>query len=297
MLPDLDSLHCFTAAARLLSFRAAARAVNLTPAALGQRIKSLEEQLDVRLFHRTTRSVALTEEGMRLLPFAQQTLAAGTAFIRAGQGQVGPAPMELVIGTRHELGMSWVVPMLDVLQKRHPQLTTHLYFGSGDDLLLRVRTLEIDAAITSSRLTDPKLDAIRLHREDYVFVGAPRLLQKKPLRRPEQARDHVLLDVADTMALFRYWRDAPGGIDSMAFAAVRRLGTIAAIRALALRGAGVAVLPLYFVRDDLKKKRLRRLLPKIEALHDSFRLVFRSDDPRRSTLEAVAATLAEQPLR
>ena len=47
MLPSIDSLRCFQAAARLLNFRAAARSVALTPAALGQRIQKLEEQLGV----------------------------------------------------------------------------------------------------------------------------------------------------------------------------------------------------------------------------------------------------------
>ena len=47
MLPDLESLRCFEEAARQLNFRAAAKAVGLTPAALGQRIRRLEEQLEV----------------------------------------------------------------------------------------------------------------------------------------------------------------------------------------------------------------------------------------------------------
>jgi DNA-binding transcriptional LysR family regulator len=54
MLPSLDSLQCFERAARLLNFRKAARAVGLTPAAFGQRIQKLEDQLGAKLFARTT---------------------------------------------------------------------------------------------------------------------------------------------------------------------------------------------------------------------------------------------------
>ena len=57
ILPSLDNLRCFVAAAQSSSFRAAARVVALTPAALGQRIKQLEEQIGVPLFERTTRRV------------------------------------------------------------------------------------------------------------------------------------------------------------------------------------------------------------------------------------------------
>src|SRR6185503_17822397 len=115
-LPALDSLRCFAEAARLLNFRAAARAVALTPAALGQRIQQLEAQLGRPLFHRTTRRVTLTEAGLALLPHAQTALAAADACLRAGRGETGPPPQELVLGTRHELGMSWIVPMLPLLR-------------------------------------------------------------------------------------------------------------------------------------------------------------------------------------
>src|SRR5262245_27395576 len=211
MLPSIESLRCFTAAARLLNFRAAARSVALTPAALGQRIRQLEDQFDVQLFHRTTRSVVLTEAGLSLLPVAEQTLALARECARAARGETGPPPMEIVIGTRQELGMSWLLPQLDRLHEDSPTIDFHLYFGSGPDLLLRVRTMEIDCAVTSSRFTDPKLESVRLHREDYVFVGAQKLLRKKPLSRDDHAANHTLLDTSAELPLFRYWRDAPGG--------------------------------------------------------------------------------------
>ncbi|MCA9670002.1 MAG: LysR family transcriptional regulator [Myxococcales bacterium] len=296
-LPSLDSLNCFAEAARLLNFRAAARAVGLTPAALGQRIRQLEDQIGERLFHRTTRSVVLTEAGLALVPYAARALGSARDCLRAGRGEVGPAPMELVIGTRHELGMSWLVPMLPALRAAQPGLTVHLYFGSGTDLSLRVRTVEIDCAVSSTRITDPKLDAVRLHEEEYVFVGAPALLKRLPLAKAEQAREHVLCDINEALPLFRYWRDAKGGIDSMQFSAIARLGTIDAIRHRVLAGEGVAVLPAYFVGPDLKAKRLARIMPKVRLLTDYFRLVFRADDPRRSVYETLAATMNEHPLQ
>ena len=184
LLPSIDSLRCFQAAARLLNFRAAARSVALTPAALGQRIQKLESDLGVTLFRRTTRSVALTEAGLALVPVAERCLEAARDCVRAARGETGPPPMELVIGTRQELGLSWLAPQLDRLKQQNASLELHLYFGSGPDLLLRVRTMEIDCAVTSSRFTDPKLDSARLHREDYVFVGSARRGAQKPPTPP-----------------------------------------------------------------------------------------------------------------
>jgi|GEM_PF-278115 len=298
MLPSIESLRCFTTAAKLLNFRAAARSVALTPAAFGQRIKQLEDQLGAPLFHRTTRSVRLTESGLALLPVAERCLLAAADCVRVGSaGQRSMAPMDVTIGTRHELGLSWILPQLNALTKAQPWLRLHLYFGSGADILGRVRAMEIECCVTSSRLVDPKLESLRLHREDYVFVGGASLLEAKPLRRAKDAEEHTLLDSDVSLSLFRYFRDAPGGGDHLRFAGVVRLGTIEAIRARVLQHAGVAVLPEYLVKKDLAAGRLARILPSVTLLHDYFRLVFRADDPRRATYEKMAEQLAAVPLR
>jgi DNA-binding transcriptional LysR family regulator len=291
--PSFDSLRCFVEAARLLNFRAAARTVALTPAALGQRIQQLETQVGRPLFHRTTRRVTLTEAGLALLPHAQQALAAAETCLRAGRGETGPPHQELVLGTRHELGMSWIVPMLPLLRRQQPELTFHLYFGSGSDLLLRVRGGEVHCAVGSMRIDDPKLESIRLHREDYVFVGAPALLGRTPLRQFGDAARHTLLEERAALPLYSYWRDAAGGRHPLRFGRIVYLGTIAAIRAGALAGDGVAVLPHYLVESDLAARRLRLIMPRVRALHDYFRLIFRGDDPRRTLYQRLAATMAE----
>jgi LysR family glycine cleavage system transcriptional activator len=297
MLPSIESLRCFTAAAKLLNFRAAARSVALTPAAFGQRIKQLEEQLGAPLFQRTTRSVHLTESGFALLPAAERTLLAAAECVRSGSAGRSLAPMEVTIGTRHELGVSWILPQLDALTRAQPWLRLHLYFGSGADILMRVRSMEIECAVTSSRLTDPKLDSLRLHREDYVFVGASALLEKKPLEKTKHAEQHTLLDTDVTLSLFRYFRDAPSGGDHLRFGNVMRLGTIEAIRLRVLAQAGIAVLPEYLVRKDIASGRLARILPNVALISDWFRLIFRTDDPRRSIYELIAAQMSQVPLR
>ncbi|MBL9038719.1 MAG: LysR family transcriptional regulator [Archangium sp.] len=293
---SVESLKCFAEAARVLNFRAAARAVALSPAALGQRIRQLEDQLGTSLFHRTTRAVVLTEAGLRLLPHALAALEAVEVCRRAGSGDLAPTPMELVVGTRHELGLSWLVPMLQPLETALPGVTLHLYFGSGEDMVARVRSLAIDCAVTSTRLVDPKLDGIRLHDERYAFVGNTAALKRAPLKTAADAKRHTLFDTTEALPLFRYWRDAPGPLDSLDFGRVVRLGTIAAIRQQVLRGLGVAVLPAYFIDGDVKAKRLTKLFPSVEPLHDAFRLVFRADDPRRSLFTRLAAHLASAPL-
>ena len=293
-LPSLETLRCFEVAARSSSFRAAARELALTPAAVGQRIRSLEEQLGAPLFRRTTRSVALTREGLALVPKAKEALEAAARCLERSERV---APRELTLGTRHELGMSFLLPLRQAVHEALPNLTLHYYFGSGVDLLARVRLREVDLAVTSSRFNDPVLDSVRLHREDYVLVGAPELLRERPLRSDEQARGHTLLDISAELPLFRYFREAPQGGDRLRFARLLRCGSIDPIRTLVLAGEGVAVLPLYQVQPELDAGRLERIFPSVRLLFDYFRLVFRADDPRRSVYETIAATLLAHPLR
>ena len=297
MPPSLDSLRCFAEAARSLNFRHAARQVALSPAALGQRIRQLEDGLGATLFQRTTRSVVLTEAGRSLVPHARRVLDAARDCRLAVHGELGRAPEEIVLGTRQELGLSWVMPVRRKVGALLPHVTVHLYFSSGEDLVARVRMLDIDCAITSTRLSDPKLEAINLHEERYVFVGGPRLLARHPLRRARDARAHTLVDTTQELPLFRYWRDAVGGVDSLRFGRVLRMGTIAAMRDLVLAGGGVAVLPEYFVRRDLRARRLKIIMPRVKPTSDFFRLVFRADDSRRVFFTQLAQIMGKEPLR
>jgi DNA-binding transcriptional LysR family regulator len=296
-LPSLENLRCFLEAATSLNFRRASHAVGLTPTAFGQRIRQLEEQVGAPLFTRTTRSVALTERGLALLPRARKCVAEAEACALVGRAGAEHPDMDLTMGTRQELGMSWLVPQRRALLRKRPWLRLHLYFSAGPDLLLRVRNSDIDCAVTSSAFSDPKLDSIRLHREDYVLVGSSRLLRECPFTRPEHAFAHTLIDASADTPLFRYWREGPGGGGRLRFGGWLWMGCIAAIRHQVLEGAGVAVLPEYFVRDDVAAKRLVQILPKIVPTHDYFRLVFRGADPRRRVYESLGKELASVPLR
>jgi LysR family transcriptional regulator, glycine cleavage system transcriptional activator len=294
-LPSLESLQAFVAAAQTLNFRRAARMVALTPAAFGHRIRMLEELCGVRLFERTTRSVELTEAGSALLPHAKEALGALAQCVRSARGDLGPAPQEIVLGTRPDLGLSWLVPQIAALATALPTVTIHLYFGSTDDLIARLRTREIDCTVTSSRFADPRLDALVLHAEEMVFVGAPRLLKRTPFTQHAHAARHTLLDAGNDLPLFRYWRDAPGG-GELSFARILRFNSLEAIHRLVLEGRGVAVLPSYAVTKSLARRRLRRLFPRVRPLQDHFRLVYRVDDARLPTYRELAKQLLQRPL-
>jgi LysR family transcriptional regulator, glycine cleavage system transcriptional activator len=296
-VPSLENLRCFAAAARLPTFRAAARAVSLTPAALSQRIRQLEDQLGVRLFERTTRSVSLTSAGLALMPAVAGVFSSVEECLRAARGEREAVAVELTIGSRIELGLSFLLPSHDQLLAACPGFSLHYFFGSGGELLGRVRARELDCAITSARFTDAALLGVPLHQEDYVFVAERRMLRRQPLSRVEHAAAHTLLDVDASLPLYRYWREAAGRLGRLRFGQSWMVGAGAAMHQLILAGRGVGVLPSYMAAEDLRKSRLQVLFPSVTPHFDHFRLVFRTDDSRRAHFEKLAAALLALPLR
>jgi LysR family transcriptional regulator, glycine cleavage system transcriptional activator len=290
-LPDLESLACVDALARTLRFHTAARSRFLSPAAFSKRVQQVEEQLGHKLFLRTTRTVELTPAGVALLPRLRRLLGEAAA-LSALEGARLPA--EVLIGTRHELGMSCLMPARRRLAAALPHVTIHLRFGSTEELERAVLGLRVDAIVTSHAPPTRRLEAMPLWREDYLFVAAPRLLRRLPFRAAEDAAAHTVVDAHDDLPLLSYLRQT--GLP-LRFARVLTLGTIDAIRAAVRDGEGVAVLPRYFVAADVRARRLVPLLPRTRLGHDWFRLVFRADDPQRALLEEIGRALGRLPLR
>ncbi|MGQ0508639.1 MAG: LysR family transcriptional regulator [Myxococcaceae bacterium] len=290
---DLDSLRCFDLAATTLNFRAAAARVYVSPAAFSDRLRRLEEELGASLFERTTRRVVLTETGRRLLPLARELLEGEARLKAVGREPGRAAPFELYVGTRYELGMSWLCPALKALEHTRPERMLHLYNGDTPDLLLRLERGDLDATVASMRLTSPNLTYAALHPEEYVFVSA-----QPGLRRREDASQHTLVDVSRDLPLFRYFLDALPNAEPWPFARVEYMGGIGNIRRRLLDREGrVAVLPKYFIRDDLAAKRLVRLLPRVALRSDTFRLVWRRDHPKGSEMLKLAGELRARPLQ
>jgi DNA-binding transcriptional LysR family regulator len=289
---DLTSLGCFVAAAHTPSFRAAAARVALSPAAFSERLVRLEEDLGVALFVRTTRRSALTEAGHRLLPDAERLLDDARRLVHHAREPAAAVPYALTIGTRHELGMSWLVPSLGALERAAPERTLHVAMADTPDLAVRLERGTVDAFVSSARLTAPNLAYAALHEETYALVGVD-----PTVSGPADAPRLTLLDVSPDLPLFRYLLDADPGARPWPFARSVYLGGLAAIRHRVLEAAGIAVLPSYFVEADLAAGRLHRLLPEHPIGRDTFRLVWRRGHPKEVALVALAEALRGIALR
>ncbi|WP_439887907.1 LysR family transcriptional regulator [Pseudomonas sp. MBLB4123] len=123
--PPLNALRGFEAAARLGSFHKAAEELHLTQSAISQQIRSLEGYLEQPLFHRSGRSVSLTDAGYDLLSTTQsllQQLAVGIRRLEQYR-----KPNQLVVNTTPAFARHWLLPRLGDFQRRHPEIDLWLF--------------------------------------------------------------------------------------------------------------------------------------------------------------------------
>ena len=128
-----------------------------------------------------------------------------------------------------------------------------------------------------------------LHPEAYALVAAPVLLARVPFAAATDAARHTILDIDGALPLLRY---ASSVCPGLVFGDLWRCGTGAAIHGLVRAGQGIAVLPLHMVQGDLEAGRLVQVLPGLELLTDTFRLIYRKSSPQAATLSVASVRIS-----
>jgi LysR family glycine cleavage system transcriptional activator len=252
VLPPLGALHAFEAAARYLSFKAAAVDLHVTPGAISQQIKLLEDRLGTPVFRRRTRGIELTEAGRLLLVPTQQAfrlLADAVARLR----KVDNAKV-LTVSALPSFAALWLVPRLGRFRERDPNIDVRV---SSTPRLTDFNAEEIDVGIRYGLGNYPKLHVEHLVSEDLFPVCSPKLLAGPiPLKEPADLARHTLLhdELRQEWAL---WLNAVGieGIDTSRGPSFS-LWELSLQAAIA--GQGVALGRSTLVGDELKSGRLVR---------------------------------------
>jgi LysR family transcriptional regulator of beta-lactamase len=115
----LNNLRAFEAAARHSSFTNAAIELRVTPAALSQQVKALEDRLGLPLFHRLSRGLALTDEGQAMLPVLRRSFDDIAALL---ERLTGGAAAVLSVGAVGTFAVAWLLPRLDGFRAAHPEI-------------------------------------------------------------------------------------------------------------------------------------------------------------------------------
>lgn len=199
-VPPLDQLLAFEAAARNLSFTKAAEELFLTQSAISRQIQALERDLGVPLFERRPRAIALTGAGERLFRTTQDVLGQLHESTRALRGSL---LRTVTVTTTPAFAALWLIPHLSDFTRHHPGIDVRI---SASHEVLNIDRTGVDLAIRYAPESAAG-GARPLFGETVFPVCAPALLQdaSRPLRSPEDLRDHVLLFLDDTRAAWLDW--------------------------------------------------------------------------------------------
>lgn len=253
-LPPLSSLRAFSAVAELGGFSQAARALNVTHAAVAQQVRALEQMLDTPLVARDGRGMALTAEGQQLaqtLGDGFGTIAAGVAALRAG-GADRPVRITLTAS----FATQWLMPRLKEFWDIHPDIALSLH---PDPRVLDLRRDGMDLGIRYGNGDWPGVTARFLAPARMAVAAAPDLLE---------GRASLTLDEMQGMEwiLARDWPEQENYLKSLGLVpeALSRTEFVNEDLSLAAarQGLGLVVESLALMEDDLDEGRL-------VLLHDS----------------------------
>lgn len=257
----LDDLALFARSAALGSFSAAAREAGLLPGQVSAAIKRLETELALRLFARSTRSLRLTPEGERYLPFAQGALDA----LREGQEQAHQERAEvrgvLQVAVSSDLGRNVLLPALTAFRRAHPALQLRLFLS---DQVSDVFRDPVDVALRYGHIDDASVVALPLAPDNRrVAVAAPDYLARRG--RPDTpaalAGHDALLYLRRGRVFDRWCFTQAGTRQEVAVRGSLLSDDADVVRRWAVAGEGVAYKSWLDVRADVRAGRLELLLP------------------------------------
>lgn len=285
-LPPLNSLRAFESAARHLSFTQAATELNVTPAAISQQIKLLEQVLDVALFVRRNRQIELSEEGQLLLPHMTSAFEIMLKAIEALKTHQKDHP--LTISAPPTFVAKWLIPRLDDFNQQHPAI------GVRIDASMRLVDLEheaIDIGIRFSTYPDPKLESTHLISLEVIPVCSPGFMQRQTKLDSPQDLEHTSLLHYDNKTDEPTWPDWNMWLTTMGYPDVKPSAGIyfaqpEMLIQAAIDGQGIALVATIFAEKDIQAGRLIQPFSVPMPINFSYYLV---TTPRNAELARVLA--------
>jgi DNA-binding transcriptional LysR family regulator len=259
-LPDLEALAVFAKVAEFRSFARAASELKLSKPTVSKAVTRLEQRLHATLFNRTSRQLALTEAGDKLLARATAMLAEGEAAEAEALNQSQVPRGTLRIAAPMSFGVFHIAPLLPAFFRQYPDVSVDLHLS---DQMIDLIGDGFDGAIRIAALPDSSLIARRLCAMPVYLVAAPSYLKAhgRP-KHPMHLSDHAALTYSYSPSQgVWHFRKKTGEVASVRPNGPLRVNNGEAMLPAILAGTGIAMLPEFIVREALAKKQVEILLP------------------------------------
>ncbi len=253
---NIEHLKLFVRLAVTNNISLAGREFGLSPAVASSYISKLEAGLGVRLVHRTTRKVSLTEEGVAFLPHAEEVLASiETARASVGAGDASPRGT-LKVTASASFGRMHLMPAVKGFLSRYPDLLLDFRFT---DTIVDLVEGGFDIAIRNAELKDSTLIARKLASDKRIVCASPDYLATfgEPAS-PDDLHHHRCVNL---MGLENWVFDTPEGQLSVKTRGVFRTDNGEAMRDACVAGLGIAVNSRWSVYQHLYRGKLVQILP------------------------------------
>lgn len=293
-MASFDLIASFASAARHAGFARAARELGLSPSAVAKNVASLEAQLGMRLFHRTTRQVTLSQDGEELYERCKRILEEMESLEAvAADARLGPRGT-LRIDVPVTYGRKVVLPALTRMMARHPEVKIDVRFS---DQVVDIVKEGLDAAVRIGPLADSSLVGRMFDQQVICTCASPAYLAKRG--KPESPDDLS----AHTSLLFRLpssGRDRPWQFRvgkrnvSLVPDSGVRLGDGEALVQAAAAGMGVIQAPKYMAEDEVKRGKLVEILERFRPAPLPISLVYPSNRHVPLRVRVLADMLADR---
>ena len=296
-LPPLNSIRAFEATARHLSFSRAADELNVTPGAVSQQVKVLEDYLNLKLFKRKNRLILLTDEAQMCLPLLSDGLDKLAQGIDTIREQSDDKPLTITVSPT--FASRWLMPRLTSFHKHFPEIDVRI---DASNMLVDLVNDDIDVGIRFGDGDYPGLEAEYLFSQSVIPVCHPDLIQgENKLQTPNDLKNHTLLHSHDdfffsdnTHIDWEMWLATVGaeGVDpghGLHFSQHNLL-----IEA-AMRGQGVALVGSVTVSNDLASGELVKPFEDSDIpLSPSYYLVYSNTKARLTRIKIFRQWLLEE---
>ena len=267
---DLNALELFAQVAQVGSFANVARNRQLDPSYVSRTIATLEKEMGVRLFQRTTRKIALTEAGRMFLaqtaPPLEEIRHASLAALDASSQPRGT----LRVTASNSFGLTRIVPLLPSFAQAYPELMVDLQLS---DQVLDLVAERIDVAVRLGVLPDSSLVAHPLLSTRYLVVASPDYLRKagKPGTPADVSHHPGLLFPLQGFRTRWLFRSRHGKVTEVAVSPRITISNALALQLCAKQGMGVALLPSWLVEEDVAAGSLENLFPEYDVTATDFK--------------------------